>query len=341
MGMAASQARYLALTARKTNTEWEGQQINQARTALANQSANLFNRLLGLEVPNAPKTTDYTELQYSYSDGDNESVLESWQQLSSADPDYNYIVNSYYYANVYTGSKKLLENPEVQSKTQAKQETYDNDGQVNPVVSFSDGMYTIINNDTGETLAGPFEALKDKVETDSELEESLRDFEVAKGMATADGVLNTDDVYSYQDASGTWHFFVPNENEPISYTTEYKPAYVGNSKLTELSKLTKNENMDQVAELAQILKDCPDSSMKDYLSFDENGQLVYTGEGIYTFDYQGKTYYTTEKDLQNIRGYVSEYCRLFKKDEAEVLSSPFYVLRPNSASPYKRLYVMN
>ena len=35
MGMAASQARYLALTARKTNTEWEGQQINQARTALA------------------------------------------------------------------------------------------------------------------------------------------------------------------------------------------------------------------------------------------------------------------------------------------------------------------
>ena len=46
MGMAASQARYLALTARKTNTEWEGQQINQARTALANQSANLFNQLL-------------------------------------------------------------------------------------------------------------------------------------------------------------------------------------------------------------------------------------------------------------------------------------------------------
>lgn len=55
MGMAASQARYLALTARKTNTEWEGQQINQARTALANQSANLFNQLLALEVPNAPK----------------------------------------------------------------------------------------------------------------------------------------------------------------------------------------------------------------------------------------------------------------------------------------------
>ena len=43
MGMAASQARYLALSARKTNTEYEGQQINQARTALANKSADLFN----------------------------------------------------------------------------------------------------------------------------------------------------------------------------------------------------------------------------------------------------------------------------------------------------------
>ena len=98
MGMAASQARYLALTARKTNTEYEGQQINQARTALANQSANLFNRLLDLEVPVAPKTSDFTEIQYSFSDGTNESVLEEWQQLSSADPEYNYVVNHYYYA---------------------------------------------------------------------------------------------------------------------------------------------------------------------------------------------------------------------------------------------------
>ena len=72
MGMAASQARYLGLTARKTNVEYEGQQINQARTALANQSANLFNRLLGLSVPTAPNTTNFTTQQYSFSDGYND-----------------------------------------------------------------------------------------------------------------------------------------------------------------------------------------------------------------------------------------------------------------------------
>ena len=48
-----------------------------------------------------------------------------------------------------------------------------------------------------------------------------------------------------------------------------------------------------------------------------------------------------EKDMRNIRGYIGEYCRLFNADEASVLSSPFYVLRPDSANPYKRLYVMN
>ena len=114
MGMAASQARYLALTARKTNTEYEGQQINQARTALANQSANLFNRLLDLEVPVAPKTTDYTELQYSFTDGQNESVIEEWTLLDSPNPDANYLVKHYYYTNKFTGAMKQLNDPQVQ-----------------------------------------------------------------------------------------------------------------------------------------------------------------------------------------------------------------------------------
>ena len=127
MGMAASQARYLALTARKTNTEYEGQQINQARTALANQSANLFNRLLNTEVPNPPKTTDYTKLQYSYKDGDTESVIEDWHQLSNADPNYNYVVNHYYYADLYTGSQKSLADPQIHIGDVLKKIVYKND----------------------------------------------------------------------------------------------------------------------------------------------------------------------------------------------------------------------
>ena len=69
MGMAASQARFLGLTARKTNVEYEGQQINQQRTTLSNQSANYYNQLLGMSVPVPPSVSDYTKTVYSFQDG--------------------------------------------------------------------------------------------------------------------------------------------------------------------------------------------------------------------------------------------------------------------------------
>ena len=69
MGMAASQARFLGLTARKTNVEYEGQQVNQQRTTLSNQSANYYNQLLGMTVPTPPSVDDYTKTVYSFNDG--------------------------------------------------------------------------------------------------------------------------------------------------------------------------------------------------------------------------------------------------------------------------------
>ena len=253
----------------------------------------MFNRLLGLEVPVAPKTTDYTEVQYSFSDGQNESVLDSWQQLSTADPDYNYIVNHYYYTNVFTGSQKLLENPQVQTKGAL---TIDDFQAQNPVVTFNanDNTYTITTDD-GKTRT--YSALSGMT-MDKKLENSLRDFEEAQGLAQVNGVLTTDAVYGYQDASGTWHFFLEDEiAEPKDYSTVYKPAYVGNCELTELASLTIDETEDEAAELAQILKDCPESNISKYLSFDEDRNLVYNGEGIYTFQMNGVKYYTTEADL--------------------------------------------
>lgn len=379
MGMAASQARYLALTARKTNTEWEGQQINQARTALANQSANLFNRLLGLEVPNAPKTTDYTELQYSFSDGDNESVIDSWQQLSSANPDYNYVIKSYYFANIYTGSEKKLENPQVHTNKEVIENAYINPSAVlnddgsysitfpngaqidcenitnnktaadsklkeefnnfakakelayeagaipndevygyqdasgtwhfylkqeiddinnmHPTVTLdpTNNTYTITTADGSETRT--YEPITEEdIQKDTKFEEALRDFEVAKGLAQQDGVLTTDNVYGYHDSDGTWHFFIPDDLEnPKDYTSQMT-TYIGNCKATELTQFTD----DDATELAQILRDCGETSaISQYLSFDNNGNLIYDGKGIYSFTMNGKKYFTTENDLYN------------------------------------------
>lgn len=49
MGFAASQARFLMLTARKSDLELQGQFINQQRMFLANISQNLFTTASNLE----------------------------------------------------------------------------------------------------------------------------------------------------------------------------------------------------------------------------------------------------------------------------------------------------
>lgn len=69
MGMAASQARFLGLTARMNNLEFEGQQINQQRTALSNKSASYYSNLLGMDVPTAPSVEEFTQTVYTFNDG--------------------------------------------------------------------------------------------------------------------------------------------------------------------------------------------------------------------------------------------------------------------------------
>ena len=67
--MAASQARFLGLTARMNNIEYEGQQINQQRTALSNKSASYYSDLLGMAVPTAPSVEEFTQTVYTFNDG--------------------------------------------------------------------------------------------------------------------------------------------------------------------------------------------------------------------------------------------------------------------------------
>ena len=88
MGMAASQARFLGLTARKSNVEYQGQQINQQRTALANESANLYNQMLNLDVPTPPVTTDYYKTSYTI-DGSAPNYSSSDYKITKISKTYN------------------------------------------------------------------------------------------------------------------------------------------------------------------------------------------------------------------------------------------------------------
>ena len=77
MGMSASQARFLSLTARKTNVEYEGQQINQQRTTLSNESSNYYSQLSSMAVPIPPSTDDYTKITYTFKDGSVQNTITS------------------------------------------------------------------------------------------------------------------------------------------------------------------------------------------------------------------------------------------------------------------------
>lgn len=72
MGLAASQARLLQLTSMLSDVEFEGQQINNARTKLSSTSAQFYAQLLDLDVPTPPSKSDFTNLEYTYNQNGNE-----------------------------------------------------------------------------------------------------------------------------------------------------------------------------------------------------------------------------------------------------------------------------
>jgi len=113
MGMAASQARFLGLTARKTNTEYEGQQVNQQRTALSNESAGLFNQMLTLKVPVPPSATDYYSMRYSYEQNGQSYEIINYTASATTAGAYDVTVRTAYDVVNYT-DLILNENPQTQ-----------------------------------------------------------------------------------------------------------------------------------------------------------------------------------------------------------------------------------
>ena len=76
MGMAASQARLLSITARKSSNEFSGQQINQQRVTLSNNANAIWTNMLTLQVPTPPSSQDFRKTVYKFEtqDGANASI---------------------------------------------------------------------------------------------------------------------------------------------------------------------------------------------------------------------------------------------------------------------------
>ena len=65
-----------------------------------------------------------------------------------------------------------------------------------------------------------------------------------------------------------------------------------------------------------------------------------TGEGI-RFPEQVTARAAEREDLAEIAPWLSEYCAVFSLDERAILSAPYTVVTPDTANPYRQMYVAN
>ena len=153
MGLAATQARYLGLTARKTNIEFEGQQVNQQRTVLANESAGLYHKLYSLNVPTPPNVTDFYKTTYSYSAGGTTYSINSWSTSSTDKNKYN--VNVSYDKTSDVGYKSFTNGTIVSSGT-ANQYTISINSKNSIIDTSSTTKSSVIDNARGATTEGTY-----------------------------------------------------------------------------------------------------------------------------------------------------------------------------------------
>ena len=271
MGMAASQARYLGLTARKTNVEYEGQQINQARTALANQSANTFNELLALEVPTAPSTQDYTTLQYSYQDGTTAETITDMTEITD-DPNYNYLITHYHYSDIYTGVQTKLANPQVVISAAGVEGAIDR-----TTVTYDDANDTYSINGTA---AQQYDPLVEEQRTN--YEQICKDF---PAFATEEA----ENILVYTDTDGSMKFTTRDDlqnaaagtSDAVNYTVKSDvPTYVGNCEVSAYDPT----DPEQQAAYEEICDQFPAESLA-------------SSNIIYTWEYQGRRYFASLEDL--------------------------------------------
>lgn len=69
--------------------------------------------------------------------------------------------------------------------------------------------------------------------------------------------------------------------------------------------------------------------------------FLRTSDNSIDFPSQVNTHVASKEDIEEIRPYLEEFCKVFGKDKKTLLESKYLVVTPNSANPYKQMYVEN
>ncbi len=252
MGLAATQARFLGITARKSNIEYEGQQVNQQRTALAEEVNALYNKLIALELPVAPDTTEYYESNYSFSldntdDYDGDYIIKSYYQ----NDDGTYYLNTErtYTKNVAVGTK--VNSSAISTST-------DDTGKT---------TYTYTDTNSGEAYT---------------LKASENSSSMVSLINSTYGNTFADDeqLYYYQDDDGITHYFGQTDLDNCASTSTIS-SYVSSSKEVTETKIFESATVtfDENNRFSSISATDPSTGTSLFSAADVDTTRTYDSEG--------------------------------------------------------------
>lgn len=269
MGMSATQARYLNLTAQQSDLEFQGQQINESRTTLSEQTNNLYSQLQDLSVPTPPSTTEFTTVQYSGKSGTTTYNFDASSVKPGSDGLYNITLN-------YTDYGKSLSANNGYKTTSVGHETI----RATKVSNTTTEEVTGYETDTSETPQGYLTKVTNKPTTGDYY--ILKDGRYVKGGSEDE--TYTDGYYTYSTEK-------PQEGQEtfgVKGFTENK----------EVAKTYTSSELSEIYTLDGKICTSVDGAIKDL--GDGKYELVTSNGPFYKKDTNGGT----QIDIPNTTGYT-------------------------------------
>ncbi len=320
MGMAASQARFLGLTSRKSNVEYQGQQINQERTALANESANLLNQMMGLEVPTPPVQSEYYNYVYSLdgSAGDYASsdyTIVNYTKTYTAENQYKITLSRKEEIQKETTTTYTINTPTVEDGIYKINLTRQNGSNESTASSYTQKLIYDPNNDNPLNEKGELSINKGATSSDpSQIYKVPANTTLIDGYGTCCTKEKYDDdtpitYYFYQDSKGVNHFVTDRELDAMMNPTEENNkvaprnayTYYKDSTTTVIGELTKSKN----GRLSNIVISNDESypeelkgkefSLSTKKEYDEQGY----NDAFNEYEYQKSVYEKTISDINS------------------------------------------
>lgn len=285
--MAASQARYLGLTARKTNVEYEGQQINQARVALANQSADAFNQYLSLQAPTPPSTEDYKSTSYVYTDGNKEYTLEDYTR-NNTDNKYPYVATISYKDYRYEAAKNTKSGIQIKVNVD-KNSIHDDVGNYYPyVIMTSNGLKTLRKVDLQPKTIDLDNTVNKTVENDLNNQTTIT-YNATKKIWEGVTLENNPKVDAYGTGEANKYLFTYDKNlngyvsTTVTNSSGTQEALVKYNEITSKIELLKeyeaNARATDVDKLAiQTIKDKYGMNDSVFYAFEEGNNTMYISD---------------------------------------------------------------